>query len=237
VGQVSNCVFSSRFARGYRAATLITACLVGAAVNEGQAATRSDLVETSLPSVRVPASTVFTTRLGCSQNSLVVNIRAGAAWQAPASGLAQLPFASRFTRASDPIEGMASAYNPGDSSDRHSGGYSMASGEKYDPEDWSAAIRTDLRDKFGKVAFGKDYRSIYALVESADKRVIVKINDVGPLRPGRIIDLNIRAMRYFDPTLKLGLIKNVKVTPLVGSDIAPGPVENDPPTNFAGWFV
>jgi rare lipoprotein A len=225
---MSNCVFSSRFVRGCRVATLVTVCLVGAAVNEGQAATRTDLVETSLPSVRLPALTVFTMR-DYSQTSL-----ASAALQAPASGFAKLPFASRFISASDPIEGIASTYNPSDSD---SGGDSMASGEKYDPEDWSAAIRTDLRDKFGKVGCGKNYRSTYALVESGDKRVIVKINDVGPLRPGRIIDLNVRAMRYFDRTLQLGLIKDVKVTPLIGGDIEPGPVEDDPPTNFAGWFV
>lgn len=214
-------------------ATLVTACLVGAAINEGQAATRTDLVKTSLPSVRVPA-TVFAMRFDYSQASLVVNVRATDALQAPPSAL-ELPFASRFMPASDPIEGIASTYNPGDPSDRDAGTDSTASGEKYDPEDWSAAIRTDLRDKFG---FGKgSCQSTYALVESAAKRVIVKINDVGPLRPGRIIDLNIRAMRYFDPTLELGLIKNVKVTPLVGNDMTPGPVENDPPMNFAGWFV
>ena len=215
-------------------ATLVTACLVGAAINEGQAATRTDLVETSLPSVRALA-TVFAMPFDYSQASVAVNIRATEALRTPASGLAKLPFASRFIPASEPIEGIASTYNPGDPSDRDSGGYSTASGEKYDPEDWSAAIRTDLRDKF---SFGKrSCQSTYALVESADKRLIVKINDVGPLRPDRIIDLNIQAMRYFDPTLELGLIKNVKVTPLVGNDMAPGPVVNDPPTNFAGWFV
>ncbi len=91
-----------------------------------------------------------------------------------------------------------------------------------------------MRDKFG---FAKgNCQSAYALVESADKRLIVKINDVGTLRAGRIIDLDVRAMRYFDPGLELGLIRNVKVTPLV-DDVAPGPVENDPPTNFGGWFV
>ena len=128
-------------------------------------------------------------------------------------------------------------YNPDDPSDGDAGDQNMASGEKYDPEGWSAAIRIDLRDKFGGVRFAKSYRPTYALVESADQRVIVKINDVGPLGPGRIIDLNIRAMRYFDPTLKLGLINKVKVTPLVGTDMPLGPVENHPPTNFAGRFA
>jgi rare lipoprotein A len=64
----------------------------------------------------------------------------------------------------------------------------------------------------------------YALVEGGDKKAIVKINDVGPLTSGRIIDLNERSMRYFDPSLRLGVIKDVKVTPLPGSDWTPGPV-------------
>ncbi len=127
-------------------------------------------------------------------------------------------------------------YNPGEPSEQDAGGQEMASGEKYDSESWSAAIRIDLRDKFGGVGFGTNYQPTYALVESKDKRAIVKINDVGPLKPGRIIDLNIRAMRYFDPTLELGLI-NVKVIPLIGTGTMPGPLDTDRPTNFAGWFT
>jgi rare lipoprotein A len=227
--------FCARFARGCRMAALVTACLIIAAVSETEAATRTDLVETSRASVRVPALTVLATGSDNSQAYPVVNVRESTVELAPASGLSRLPLASRFAPASAPIEGTASTYNPGDPGDLHAGGADMASGEKYDSEDWSAAIRIDLRDKFG---FAKgSCQSTYALVESADKRLIVKINDVGTLRPGRIIDLNVRAMRYFDPSLELGLIKNVKVTPLVGNDMAPGPVENDPPTNFGGWFV
>jgi len=227
--------FCARFARGCRVATLVTVCLIMAAANEAEAATRTDLVETSRASVRVPAPTVFATGSDDSQAYPVVNIRESDTAQTPASSLARLPLASRFAPASDPIEGIASTYNPGDPSDIHAGGAHTASGEKYDPEDWSAAIRIDLRDKFG---FAKgSCQPSYALVENADKRLIVKINDVGTLRPGRVIDLNVRAMRYFDTTLEVGLINKVTVTPLVGNDMAPGPVENDPPTNFAGWFV
>jgi rare lipoprotein A len=40
------------------------------------------------------------------------------------------------------------------------------------------------------------YRPAYALVANADKRVIVKINDVGLLEPGRVIDFNEQTMRY-----------------------------------------
>jgi rare lipoprotein A len=79
-----------------------------------------------------------------------------------------------------------------------------------------------LREKFGGVRCGK--RTSYALVEAINKKAIVKINDVGPLKPGRIIDFDERTMRYFDPTLRLGLIHSVKVTPLHGEDWLPGPV-------------
>jgi len=48
--------------------------------------------------------------------------------------------------------------------------------------------------------------------------------DVGPLQPGRIIDFDERTMRYFDPTLQLGLIHQVKVTPLHGHNWIPGPI-------------
>jgi rare lipoprotein A len=54
--------------------------------------------------------------------------------------------------------------------------------------------------------------------------VIVKINDVGPLTPGRIIDLNERTMRHFDPSLQRGVINGVRVKPLAGDYWIPGPV-------------
>ena len=215
-------------------ATLIAACLAGTAVNQSQAATQTDVVGPSRPTARAPAGTALVLR-DDAQASFGADIDRSAASQTPALELDKLPIAARFTPASGPVEGIASTYDPGDASDIHAGGRRTASGEKYNPKDWSAAIRIDLRDKFGFVR-GR-CQSTYALVETADKHLIVKINDVGSLKPGRVIDLNIRAMRYLDPTLALGLIENVKVTPLVGNDMAPGPVEHDPPTNFAGWFV
>ena len=87
------------------------------------------------------------------------------------------------------IVGIASSYNPY-RKDHRSGGTETASGERYDPTAWTAAIQIDLRERFGGVRFGKDYRPAYALVASADKRAIIKINDVGPLEPGRVIDLS-----------------------------------------------
>jgi rare lipoprotein A len=119
------------------------------------------------------------------------------------------------------IVGAASMYNPFRPGWRE-GSRSTASGERYDPSVWAAAIKTSLRQKFGGVQYGA--RPKYALVEAVGKKVIVKINDVGPLTPGRIIDLNERTMRHFDPSLELGVIHNVTVRPLSGDDWVPGPV-------------
>ncbi len=122
----------------------------------------------------------------------------------------------------DAIVGAASMYNPFRSGWRE-GGANTASGERYDPSVWAAAIKTSLRQKFGGVHHGAPPK--YALVEAVGKKVIVKINDVGPLTPGRIIDLNERTMRHFDPSLQLGVIHDVTVTPLSGDDWIPGPVD------------
>ena len=121
----------------------------------------------------------------------------------------------------DAIVGAASTYNPFRPGWRE-GGPNTASGERYDPSVWTAAIKTSLREKFGGVRYGE--RPKFALVEAVCKKVIVKINDVGPLTPGRIIDLNDRAMRHFDPTLRRGVIHGVSVRPLSGDYWIPGPV-------------
>ncbi|WP_027580912.1 septal ring lytic transglycosylase RlpA family protein [Bradyrhizobium sp. Ai1a-2] len=121
----------------------------------------------------------------------------------------------------DAIVGAASMYNPFRPGWRE-GGPNTASGERYDPSVWAAAIKTSLRQKFGGVQYGA--RPKFALVEAVGKKVIVKINDVGPLTPGRIIDLNERTMRHFDPSLQLGVISGVTVKPLAGDDWIPGPV-------------
>ena len=130
------------------------------------------------------------------------------------------------------IVGVASTYNPyrvGVGSDE----MQTASGELYDTVAWTAAIRIDLREQFRGVHYGKNYQPAFALVESGEKKVIVKINDVGPLKPGRVIDLNERSMRYFDPTLQLGLISEVKVALLPGEDWTPGPISSEQRINLA----
>ncbi len=119
------------------------------------------------------------------------------------------------------IVGAASTYNPFRPGWRE-GGPNTASGERYDATAWAAAIKTNLREKFGGVRYGE--RPKFALVEAVGKKVIVKINDVGPLTPGRIIDLNERTMRHFDPSLQRGVIPDVVVRPLFGDYWVPGPV-------------
>jgi rare lipoprotein A len=120
------------------------------------------------------------------------------------------------------IIGAASMYNPYRPGWRE-GGVNTASGERYDSSAWTAAIKTNLRNEFGGVRYGATPK--YALVEGAGKKAIIKINDVGPLTPGRIIDFNEQTMRYFDPSLQRGVIDGVKVTPLSGDDWTPGPVD------------
>ena len=86
----------------------------------------------------------------------------------------------------------------------------------------SRRLRQDeLARKVGGVVYRG--RPKYALVEALGKKIIVKINDVGPPTPGRIIDLNERAIRYFDPSMEVGGIRDVLVRPLQGTSIE-GPV-------------
>lgn len=112
------------------------------------------------------------------------------------------------------ITGKASFYDKGFA------GKQTSTGEKYDPEANTAAIQIGLRDKFGGVhAGGKDQ---WADVEYNGKTVRVRINDVGPLAPGRVIDLSRGVMRQFDPTLSKGVLEGVTVTP-----VSPGEISQD----------
>jgi rare lipoprotein A len=147
--------------------------------------------------------------------------RSPASPPAPAAAAAPAGFAPAAP--GTPLTGAASTYNPYKPGWR-SGGGRTASGEPYDPQAWTAAIQTGQRHKFGGVGYGKDYQPSYALVEHDGKQAIVRINDVGPLTRGRVIDLNERSMRYFDPTAQKGVLPGVKVTPLAGANWTPGPV-------------
>jgi hypothetical protein len=47
-----------------------------------------------------------------------------------------------------------------------------------------------------------------------------------------VIDLSERAMRYFDETLLVGLVPDVKLTPLPDGDWTPGPIASDPSETY-----
>ena len=99
-----------------------------------------------------------------------------------------------------------------------------ASGEEYDPTAFTAAAQLAIRDKFGGIRFGRLYQPAYAVAEYGDKKLIVRFNDVGPLRPGRKFDLSRAAFAYFND-LDKGLLPDFKVTPLPVGQIYPaGPV-------------
>src|SRR5690348_7496570 len=113
-----------------------------------------------------------------------------------AAAAAMLVTASAFADTDTPgnpdgdtiIVGAASFYDdPGET----------ASGEQYDPKAFTAAAQLEIRDKFGGIKFGRLYRASYAIAEYAGKKLILKFNDVGPLRPGRKFDLSRAAMEYF----------------------------------------
>jgi rare lipoprotein A (RlpA)-like double-psi beta-barrel protein len=119
---------------------------------------------------------------------------------------------------SETIIGAASFYDdPGET----------ASGEQYDPKAFTAAAQLEIRDKFGGIKFGRLYRASFAVAEYGGKKLILKFNDVGPLRPGRKFDLSRAAMEYFDGVDK-GVLPDFKITVLpVGQDYRAGPVTDE----------
>lgn len=102
-----------------------------------------------------------------------------------------------------------------------------ASGEQYDPNAFTAAAQLEIRDQFGGIRFGKNYQMSFGLAEYEGKKVILKFNDVGPLRPGRKFDLSRAAMAHFGG-LEKGLLPGFKVTPLpLGQAYSAGPVTDE----------
>jgi len=192
----------------------------------------TDLVPLRMnPAARESADTIFA-KFGDNSTNLISHARKdmlskfSAAYRsilklAAMVGLPRIQEEAALARTT--IVGAISTYNPYRDG-REEGGAQTASGELYDPSAWSAAIQTGLRNQFGGVRFGRLYQPTYALIASGEKRLIVKINDVGPLKSGRVLDLNERSMRYFDPFLAQGLIQDAKITLLPGEDWSTGPV-------------
>jgi rare lipoprotein A len=127
------------------------------------------------------------------------------------------------TAARSVLVGAISTYNPYRDGIEE-GGVQTASGELYDPAGWTAAVQVGLRERVGGVRYGRLYQRRFALIARGEKRLIVRINDVGPLRTGRVLDLNERSMRYFDPFLSRGLLDDASITLLPGEDWTAGPV-------------
>src|SRR5579864_1840782 len=234
---------SGRLPCGKTVAALLAAFFACVAACDGNAASNGVAEFVAVPflaralpnAIEETSPTSFMDRfVDCPQTLLVSDVLASPFTLVPLTP--NLPDNQEILPAAAPIVGIASMYNPNDPNDRDSGDQETASGEHYDAENWTAAIRVDLREQFGGVRAGEKYRPGYALVQSGNKQAIVRINDVGPLKPGRVIDLNERAMRYFDPTLLSGLIDNVSVTPLAGEIWALGPVGDDRPVSVANLF-
>jgi len=100
-------------------------------------------------------------------------------------------------RAEQAIVGIASFYDDPQST---------SSGEQYNPNAYTAAAQLEIRGRFGGIKYGRLYRPAYGLGEYGGKKIIVRFNDVGPLRPGRKFDLSRASMAYFDETLEKGLL-------------------------------
>jgi rare lipoprotein A len=152
-------------------------------------------------------------------------ITATAALNPPVTGSTNLESGTGFNsaptsngwiaRADETIIGIASFYDDPQQT---------ASGEPFDPEAFTAAAQLAIRDKFGGIRFGRLYQPAFAVAEYESKKLILKFNDVGPLRPGRKFDLSRAAMAYFGG-LEKGLLPDFKVTPLpLGKTYDPGPV-------------
>lgn len=134
---------------------------------------------------------------------------------------------------SDFVRGQASYYGPGFQGNRTS------QGEVFDTEQYTAAIQIDLRNKFGIPSGTRKLG--YARVTNLDtgKSIFVKLNDVGPLKSGRVIDLSQKSFRSLSPTGTLGpgVLNNIRVEYLgefkrgnpVGPTTTPPPAPKLPP--------
>lgn len=128
---------------------------------------------------------------------------------------------------STPLKGAASTYNP-NKPGYATGGQRLATGGTYNPNAYEAALQLGLAKRY-QVGYGAG-KIGYALVESGTRKLILKINDNGPLVPGRIIDLNEASMRYLSNGAlgnNSGVLPGVTVTLLEGLNYSAGPVTGD----------
>lgn len=102
-----------------------------------------------------------------------------------------------------------------------------STGETFNTDAYTAAIQEGLSYQFGGVS--KASGPAYAIVENLDngRKIVVKINDVGPLAPGRIIDLSEASSKYLLNSRTPGSVRRVRVTRITNG--TPGPITNSTP--------
>lgn len=105
------------------------------------------------------------------------------------------------------VTGKASYYGPG-----FYGNTTSQGDPNFTSQGYTAAIRIDLRNQFGAGTYGKSGLARVTNLSNG-KSIIVKVNDVGPLAPGRVVDLSEKSFKALSSrgTLTEGLLNNVKV--------------------------
>lgn len=191
----------------------ITAAEAGIAADETPAVVATSAVQGIGAAEAELAAEVWNLPLTCSKSADLDGLVISEAIRNAIAGL--IPAIRIFLPSDETIIGAASFYDEPQET---------ASGERFDPDGFTAAAQLEIRAKFGGIKFGVKYQPAYAVVEYAGKKLILRFNDVGPLRPGRKFDLSRAAMAYFDGLIK-GVLPDVKVTPLpLGQSFPAGPV-------------
>jgi rare lipoprotein A len=116
------------------------------------------------------------------------------------------------------FKGIASTYNPNKPGWK-TGGQSLATGGTYNPNEYEAALQLDLAKQY-RCGYGAGAVCQAIVQTPSGKSLLLRINDNGPLVPGRIIDLNEKSMRYLSGGSlgdNSGLLKDVTVTLLCDS--------------------
>lgn len=106
-------------------------------------------------------------------------------------------------------------------------GRRTSTGEIFNTDAYTAAIQEGLKNQFGGVSGTSG--PAYAIVENLDngRKIVVKINDVGPLAPGRVIDLSEASSKYLLNSRTPGSVRRVRVTRITNG--TPGPITNSTP--------
>ena len=106
------------------------------------------------------------------------------------------------------------------------GGNRTSTGEMVRPDTYSGAMQSDLAKQYGGLRKGGVWADV--IDQASGKRVRVYLNDTGPLRPGRMVDLSPKAFQEFAPLSK-GVVPNLRMEILPkGGDYKGGPVQDDP---------